>query len=45
MQFSTFKEAVTIHVILENVENEGLKATYQDANKHTCTCIKEEFEA
>ncbi len=37
------KEVETLHVIPENVDDEGLKAAYQDANKHTWT--REELEA
>ncbi|MDZ7877095.1 MAG: PD-(D/E)XK nuclease family transposase [Saprospiraceae bacterium] len=37
------KEAETIQVIPENVDDEGLKAAYQDANKHSWT--REELEA
>jgi predicted transposase/invertase (TIGR01784 family) len=37
------KEAETLLVIPENVDDEGLKAAYQDANKYTWT--KEELEA
>ncbi|MFN8347829.1 MAG: Rpn family recombination-promoting nuclease/putative transposase [Spirosomataceae bacterium] len=37
------KEAEKLEVVPENVDDEGLKAAYQDANKHTWT--KEELEA
>jgi predicted transposase/invertase (TIGR01784 family) len=37
------KEAENLDVIPENVDDEGLKAAYQDANKHSWT--KEELEA
>lgn len=37
------KEAENIEVIPENIDDEGLKAAYQDANKHSWT--KEELEA
>ncbi len=37
------KEAENLHIIPENVDDEGLKAAYQDANKHSWT--KEELEA
>jgi predicted transposase/invertase (TIGR01784 family) len=37
------KEAETLHVVPENVDDEGLRAAYQDANKHTWT--REELEA
>jgi hypothetical protein len=37
------KEAENLEVVPENVDDEGLKAAYQDANKHSWT--KEELEA
>ena len=37
------KEAENLEIIPENVDDEGLKAAYQDANKHSWT--KEELEA
>ncbi len=37
------KEAENLEVVPENIDDEGLKAAYQDANKHTWT--KEELEA
>jgi predicted transposase/invertase (TIGR01784 family) len=37
------KEAENLEVIPDNVDDEGLKAAYQDANKHSWT--KEELEA
>ncbi len=37
------KESETIHIVPENVDDEGLKAAYQDANKHSWT--REELEA
>lgn len=37
------KEAENIEVIPENIDDEGLKAAYQDANKHSWT--KEELRA
>ena len=38
-----FKEAKTLHVIPENVDDEGLKAAYHDANKYSWS--KEELDA
>ncbi len=38
-----FKEAENLDVIPENIDDEGLKAAYQDANKYSWT--KEELEA
>lgn len=37
------KEAENLNVIPENVDDEGLQAAYQDANKHAWD--KEELEA
>lgn len=37
------KEAENLHIIPENLDDEGLKTAYQDANKHSWT--KEELEA
>ncbi|MCU0340702.1 MAG: Rpn family recombination-promoting nuclease/putative transposase [Spirosomaceae bacterium] len=37
------KESENLHIIPKNVDDEGLEAAYQDANKHTWT--KEELEA
>ncbi len=37
------KEAENLHVMPENLDDEGLKAAYQDANKHSWT--KEELDA